>query len=116
MPLSVTGASRLSLVSVSVSFNPAVLRVRSVTEGSFLRQGGASVTFNQQADPTAGRVDISMARGGDVVGASGTGLLAAIVFDAIAPGTANMAVNGVATAPDGRAVPVSFSPASVTVK
>ena len=116
VPISVIGASRLSLVSLSVTFNAAALRVRSVQEGPFLRQGGATVAFTNQVDPHAGRVDISMTRSADVIGASGTGQLAALVLDAIAPGTSPLTVSGVATSPDGRTIPLTFVPASVTIK
>ncbi len=61
-----------------------MLRVRTVQEGSFLRSGGANVTFSQQVD--GGRIDITISRGADATGVSGTGLLAAMLFDAIAPG------------------------------
>ena len=85
-------------------------------EGPFFRQGGVAQSFNQQIDANAGRVDISVTRTGDQVGASGTGLLAALVFDAVAPGAATFTLTGVAAQADGRTVPVTFIPASVTVR
>jgi len=103
-------------MSVSLTYNPALVRVRSVQEGPFFRQGGASPTFNQQVDANAGRVDISVTRGSDPTGASGTGLLAALVFDAVAPGTATFTLTGVSAQADGRTLPVTFIPASVTVR
>jgi general secretion pathway protein D len=116
VPISINGVSRVSVLSLSITFNPAILRVRSVQEGGFLRQGGVAVTFTQQVDPTAGRLDISMARTGDAVGASGSGLLAAVLFDPIAPGSAMLTLSGVVTTPQGQPVPVAFSPVTVTVK
>lgn len=116
VPISVNGASRFSVVSLSLSFNPAVLRVRAVQEGSFLRQGGVQVTFTQQADATTGRIDISLARTGDSVGASGSGLLAAVLFEPVTAGTSPLTVSGVATNPQGGPVPIAFTPVTVTVK
>jgi hypothetical protein len=87
-----------------------------VQEGPFFRQGGLTPTFTQQVDASAGRVDISVTRANDATGASGTGLLAALVFDAIAPGTGTFAVSGVAATTDGRTVPMAFVPATVTVR
>jgi general secretion pathway protein D len=116
VPIAINNASRLSLMSVSLTYNPALVRVRSVQEGPFFRQGGVTPSFNQQVDGNAGRVDISVTRGGDATGASGTGLLAALVFDAVAPGTATFTLTGVSSQPDGRTVPVTFIPASVTVR
>jgi hypothetical protein len=71
-------------VTLTVIYDPTRLRVRTVQEGSFMRAGGATVAFSQQV--TGNRIDITLARGGDSTGASGTGLLAAILFDAVAPG------------------------------
>lgn len=116
VPISIAGASRLSTVSLTVTYNPAVLRVETVQEGSFMRQGGLSVTFTQQVDAGSGRVDMTITRGGDATGASGTGLLAAVLFAPVAPGSATLAVSGVATSPEGSAVDVAFVPAAVTVR
>ena len=69
-----------------------MLRVRSVQEGSFLRSGGVPVVFSQAVN--GNRIDISLSRGADATGASGTGVLAAILFDAIAPGGATLSLSG----------------------
>jgi general secretion pathway protein D len=116
VPISIGGASRVSTITLTLTFNQASLRVRTVQEGSFMRQGGANVTFTQQVDGTIGRVDLTIVRTGDAVGASGAGLLAAILFDAVAPGTSTFSLSGVATAPGGAAVALQFAPASVQVR
>ena len=116
VPVSISGASRLSTVSLSITFNPAVLRVRTVQEGSLMRQGGAQATFTQKVDAAGGRVDIAIVRGGDVLGVSGTGMVAAIMFDAVAPGTSPLAVSGVGTLAGAGAAPLQFQPVTVTVK
>lgn len=117
VPLSITGASRVSNVSLTVTFNPAVLRVRTVQEGGFMRSGGTNATFTQQADPAGGRVDIAILRTADTTGVAGTGVLAALVFDAIAPGPANLTITGTATAPGGGPLQLQFAaPPQVTVR
>jgi type II secretory pathway component GspD/PulD (secretin) len=116
IPISVAGASRLSTISLTVSFNPQALRVRTIQEGSFMRQGGLNATFTQEVDASIGRINITIARASDSVGASGTGLLAVVLFDAIAPGSSTFTPNGVATSPEGTAVPLTFVPATVTVR
>jgi hypothetical protein len=110
VPISITGASQISSVSITVTYNPAVLRLRATTEGSFMRAGGVPATFTQQPDATAGRIDIAIVRSGDVTGVAGTGLLAALLFDAIGAGPANLAVTAAATAPGGAPVPLQFAP------
>jgi general secretion pathway protein D len=114
IPLSVTGAQRLSTVTLTVTFDPRLLRVRTVQEGSFLRSGGANVTFTQQANN--GRIDITISRGADATGVSGTGLLAAILFDAIAPGTVTLTASGTATGPGNTPMGLQFRPVTLTVQ
>jgi general secretion pathway protein D len=114
VPLLVADASRLSTVTLTLIFDPTKLRVRSVQEGSFLRAGGVSVTFSQQVN--GNRIDITLARGSDATGASGTGVLAAILFDAIAPGPATLTLSGTATGPGGTAMGLRFAPVTVTVQ
>jgi hypothetical protein len=87
-----------------------------IQEGSFMRQGGLNAAFTQEVDGTIGRINITITRPGDSVGASGTGLLAVVLFDAIAPGSSTFTPNGVATAPEGTAIPLTFMPATVTVR
>jgi len=116
VPISVFGASRVSTVTLSLRFNPQVLRARLVQEGMFLGTGGGSVTFAQQVDAAAGRIDITLTRTADTTGASGDGVLAAIVFDAIGAGTSTLGLGGVVTGPGGLPVPVQFGQASITVK
>jgi type II secretory pathway component GspD/PulD (secretin) len=116
IPISVAGASRLSTVALTMSFNPQVLRVRTIQEGSFMRQGGLNAVFKNEVDASVGRINITIARTADSVGASGTGLLAVVLFDALAPGSSTFTPNGVATSPEGTAIPLTFVPATVTVR
>jgi hypothetical protein len=88
--------------------------VRSVQQGSFLRTGGTDVVFTQQVD--GGRIDITLVRSGDATGASGTGLLAAVLFDAIAAGPVPLTVSGSATGPGGTAMGLQFRPVTVVVQ
>ena len=117
LPISVTGASRLSSMSLTVTYNPAVVRVRTVQEGSFMRSGGVQAAFTNRADASAGRVDIAIVRPGDTTGVAGTGLLAALVLDAIGAGPANIVVTGTGTAPGGAPISLQFTPMTpVTVR
>lgn len=115
-PLSINNASRVSTLSLSITYNPAVVRVRTVQEGTFMRQGGAIASFTPKIDAVAGRVDIVVTRSSDQTGASGAGLLASLLFDAVGAGGSLIQVSGVATAPDGTPLPLQFSPVTVTVR
>jgi general secretion pathway protein D len=114
VPLSVMNASRLSTVTLTLTFDPAVLRVRSVQEGSFMQTGGISAVFTDQVG--AGRVDITITRPVDSTGASGSGLLGAVLFDAVSAGTATLTASGAATGPGGTAMGLQFRPVIVTVQ
>ena len=116
VPVSVANASRFSAVSLTLTFNPAVLRVRTVQEGSFMRQGGNAAQFTQQVDAGTGRIDLAVTRTQDQTGASGSGLVAAVLFDVIGAGQANFALTGSATVPGGGAAPLQFTPASVSAR
>jgi hypothetical protein len=114
VPLSILGASRLTTVTLTLTYDPTLLRVRTVQEGSFMRSGGANATFTSL--PSPGRVDVTITRGDDSTGASGTGLLAAVVFDAIAPGSATLTLNGTGTGPGNTSMGLQFRPVTVTVQ
>jgi hypothetical protein len=100
----------LSSVSLTVTFNPAALRVRAVQEGSFMRSGGVNATFTQSVDAASGRIDIAIVRASDATGVAGTGLLSALLFDAVGGGAANLTITGSGTGPRGTPVPLQFTP------
>ena len=115
VPVSIVGASQISSVTLTITFNPSTLRVRAVQEGSFMRTGGVAATFTQQVDGATGRIDIAIVRTGDQTGVAGTGLLSAVLFDAVGGGPANFAVTGAATDPRGMPVPLQFGLATPVV-
>jgi general secretion pathway protein D len=116
VPVSVNNASRLSTLTLTITYNPAVLRVRNVQEGTFMRQGGVTATFAPRIDAAAGRVDIAVVRTGDSAGASGAGLIAGLLFDAVGEGNSLIQVSGVSSSPEGVPIQLQFNPASVTVR
>ncbi len=116
VPLAVSNASRMSTITLTVTFNPNVLRVRNVQEGTFMRQGNVVATFTPRIDVATGRVDIAVTRTGDQTGASGSGLLAALLFDPVGPGNSLIQVSGVASTPEGGVIALQFAPSNVTVR
>ena len=73
VPVSINNASRASVMTLTITYNPNVLRVRNVQDGTFMRQGGVATTFTPQIDAVAGRVDIAITRTGDGRGGFGMG-------------------------------------------
>lgn len=116
VPVGITGVSQLGSVTLTITYDPKILRATSVSPGTFMQQGGASPAFAPKIDEAAGRIDIAIARVATAPGAAGTGLLAGLVFQAIGAGTSRITVTGVAMTPSGQAIPLQLTPASVTVK
>jgi general secretion pathway protein D len=112
--LSAANVTRVTTITLTIMYNPAAVKIRSLQEGGFMRQGVPNTAFVHQEDTAAGRIDFTISRS-DPVGASGSGPLAAVVFDAVAPGAASFRVSGVANGPAGPIV-LQFMPATVTVK
>ena len=116
VPIAISNAARVSTLTISLSYNPAIIRVRSVQEGTFMSQGGVTAAFSSQVDEKSGRVDIVITRPGDQTGASTGGLLAALLVEPVAAGTGSLSLSGSASVPGGGAAPLQFSPAGVTVR
>lgn len=116
IPISVNGANRLSTITITITYNPAIMRVSAVSEGSLMRQGGVAATFTQQVDAAAGRVDITITRPNDQTGVAGSGILAALTVEPVAPGGSTLSVSGIGTIAGGGTAPLLFLPVNVTVK
>jgi general secretion pathway protein D len=116
IPISVAGATRVSTLTLSITYNPALIRIRNVQEGTFMRQGGATPAFSSQIDDKSGRIDIVIMRPGDKTGASTAGLLAALLVEPLTAGTGSLGVSGSASIPGGDAAALQFLPAGITVR
>jgi type II secretory pathway component GspD/PulD (secretin) len=116
VPISLNNASRISTMTLTITYNPAILRVRTATEGTFMRQGGVTASFAPRNDTANGRIDIAVTRANDQTGASGSGLIAALLFDALAPGSSTIGITGVAMDPSGQPISITSSPVTVTVR
>ena len=116
VPISISGVSQLATLSLRLTFDPRVLRVNGVQEGSFMSQGRAEVTFAHEVDASRGHVDLALTRTGDTTGASGTGLVATVVFEPVATGAATLAPTGVGLTPGGAPLAFNFRPTTVSVR
>jgi general secretion pathway protein D len=116
VPITINNATRMSTLTLTITYNPAVLRVRTATEGTFMRQGNVTASFAPKIDGSTGRVDLVISRANDQTGASGAGVIAALMFDAVVPGTSTIGISGVALGPNGSPVPITSSPVTVTVR
>lgn len=114
--LNAQSAQAVGGMGLLVSYDPAVLKAVDVTEGGFLGQGGAPTTFSKTVDEAGGQIRVDLAGQGDE-GASGTGSVVTLAFEAIAPHPqSQIAIGRLApTAPDGEALAASV-PAPHVVK
>jgi general secretion pathway protein D len=116
VPLTMTNAAGLSSLTLTVTYNPAVLRAVVVNEGSIMRADGSTTSFVPKIDATSGRIDVVISRPGDKTGAMGNGLLGSVVFEAIAAGTSQISLSGIGLTAAGQPVSLQFVPAMVTVR
>lgn len=116
VPLAISGAAQVATLTLTLRYDPGLLRVSAVQEGSFMRQGGADVTFTHQVDQEGGRIDLVAARPGDPLGAAGSGVLAAVIFEALRPGEASLIPSGLGLTPAGGPVDLDFTPADAVIR
>jgi hypothetical protein len=116
VPVSLSGAAQFTGLTMTISYNPALLRVRSVSEGTFMRQGNVTPTFTQQVDAAAGRIDIAIVRANDAVGVTTSGLIAAVLFEPVTAGASTLTITGSATRVGGGAAVLTGSPAGVVIR
>ena len=116
VPLAISGASEVATLTLTLRFDPGLLRVSAVREGSFMRQGGADVTFTHQVDAEGGRIDLVATRAGDPLGAAGSGILAAVIFEALRPGLATLTPSGLGLTPAGAPLTLDFASADAVIR
>lgn len=117
VPITLEGVTQaVGVLSLTITYDPTVLRAVNVVQGSHLQQGGVTTTFAPKIDAATGRVDIAIARPFDRPGATGNGILGAIAFEAVRSGTSPLTIQGVLTTTTGQSIPVQMVSGSVTVK
>lgn len=116
VPIAISNASRVAQMTVSIAYDPTLVRATGVQQAQFMGQGGVQVVFQPSIDEEAGRIDIVIARMGDTVGASGTGLIASVQFVPLRAGAGALGVSGTAVSPEGQTLPLQFQPAPITIR
>ncbi|CAN7622184.1 cohesin domain-containing protein [Variovorax sp. LjRoot175] len=83
LTLNVNSEQALNRLDLLVTFNPEVFRSVDVVEGAFLRQTNAPLILSKAVDQASGQIQLGVT-GSSPDGASGTGTLVTLVFEAIA--------------------------------
>jgi len=94
-------------MSLSLSYNPEVIRLKQIEKGSIAEQMGREVPFLQNIDGAGGTCTIGFSSPDIARGFKGSGTIATLVFESIAKGESTISVSSVsANRPSGQ--PISF--------
>jgi general secretion pathway protein D len=109
------GASGLSSGELTLSFDPALLRIRDARPGAFLGIDGRAVNFAPTFAP--GQLRIVFSRPDDPTGLVGSGHLLRMTVEAIAAGPpSTVTATGVLRDSAGRNIPASFASLRIEVR
>jgi general secretion pathway protein D len=112
-----SGAQNVYSVPLQVSYDPKLLQVANVSNGSFLSQDGQAVVLANRDDDTTGTLQITATRPPGVGGVTGQGAIVTLTFMAKAVGQGTLTISkGGARDPGMQAIPVMGAVASVTIK
>ena len=102
-------------MSLSLSFNPQIVKLKDIIEGGFVRMAGAQVPFLKNI--AEGSCTIAFSSPQPAQGLKGGGNLAILVFDAVAPGETRIMVTAVsANNPRGQSINFTARDSSVVVR
>jgi general secretion pathway protein D len=91
LDIAVTGVSDLYAFQFDLGFDPTILAATSVTEGTFLPGGGATLFIPGAIDNVGGTISSTAdTLQGAIPGVSGSGDLAVINFEVLGPGTSTI--------------------------
>lgn len=114
--LNVNAPQPLNRLEMTIAFDPKLLKVVDLSEGSFLQQPDSPLVLVRNIDEVAGQIQLQMSSRG-AEGVKGTGALVALTFEALGPSAGvPVAVSRVTSSgPAGDAMPIT-APAAYLVK
>jgi hypothetical protein len=117
IPVNVSLVTDLHNFQFDLSFDPTLLQLLNVTEGSFLPSAGTTHFFGGFIDNTFGTVTLVMdSLSGMIPGASGSGTLANLNFQGVGSGRSALTLSGVYLQNSSHTnIPFTISNGSVTV-
>jgi general secretion pathway protein D len=111
------GAQNVYSVPLQVSYDPKLLQVVNISNGSLLSQDGQIVTLVHRDDDTTGSLQITATRPPGATGISGQGTVVTLTFMAKGSGQSTLAISkGGARDPAMQALAVAGAVATVTVQ
>ena len=101
----VQSAEEISSMTLNLSFNPQVLELKQVVQGSIATRLGQDVPFLQNIDNSSGTCTIGFSSTDVARGFKGSGRVASLVFESIAKGDSPLSFSSVsANSPTGAAL------------
>jgi general secretion pathway protein D len=111
------GAQNVYSVPLQLSYDPKLLQVVNVSNGTLLSQDGQMVTVSHREDEATGTMQVVATRPPGAVGVSGQGPVVTLTFLAKAPGQSTLTIaRGGARDPAMQALPVNGATATVTIQ
>ena len=111
------GAQNVYSVPLQLSYDPKLLQVVNVSNGSFLSQDGQLVTVSHREDDSTGTMQIVATRPPGAPGVSGQGPVVTLTFLAKSAGQGSLTIaRGGARDPAMQALPVNGATATVTIQ
>jgi len=110
------GAQNVYSVPLQLSYDPKLLQVANVSNGTLLSQDGQPVAVVHR-DDSSGTLQVTATRPPGASGISGQGPVVTLTFVAKAPGQASLTIaKGGARDPAMQALPVAGATAAVTIQ
>ena len=91
--VNLTGGQNVSSVPVQIPYNPRVLQVLNVSNGTMLSQDGQTVALVNRDDSMVGILQVTASRPPGATGISGDGSVFTLTFQARAPGQSTLSIN-----------------------
>jgi general secretion pathway protein D len=114
--VNLTGGQNVFSVPLQIMYNPRVLQVLNVSNGTLLSQDGQTVALVNRDDSMAGILQVTASRPPGTNGISGDGSVFTLTFQARAPGQSTLSINRAALKNAAmQTTPASGSQAIVTV-
>ncbi|HEX8992455.1 MAG TPA: cohesin domain-containing protein, partial [Anaerolineales bacterium] len=113
----IAGAQNVYSVPLMVQYNPQMLQMVNVSNGSFLSQDGQAVAVVHRDDASTGTLQITATRPPNAPGVSGQGHVFTLTFMAKAAGEGQLAISRAGVKDSNmQAIPAAGTTASVVVK
>jgi general secretion pathway protein D len=111
------GAQNVYSVPLQVSYDPKILQVANVSNGTLLSQDGQAVALVHRDDDSTGTLQVTATRPPGATGISGQGPVVTLTFVAKAAGQGSLTISkGGARDPAMQALPVAGAAATVTIQ